>query len=259
MVKLYTASVEARTVWRRNTEPESYPRAQYRRTVKEWRSRVLRLFWWGFLLALVLLAGAIAWMGKEPAFWVGFLTACTAMAPVMILLSPPAHVDQFEEGALGEDKTRKALSRLSDKGYIIRHSLPALRGDYDHVVAGPSGVYLIDSKLWSGRAVLDGDRVLVQRSGHAEDDDIYDLGGKIRSDASRLKEGIQELTGVRRWVQSVVVFWSPTDFEIEERNKTFYVRGPALAEWIASRPQKLTAPQYRAAIRWLNRQGIVAE
>jgi hypothetical protein len=68
--------------------------------------------------------------------------------------------DAYEKGALGEQQTANALAMLPASGWFTLHDLrwPGKRfANIDHVVVGPGGLFVIDSKAWSGRVeVRDG-------------------------------------------------------------------------------------------------------
>jgi hypothetical protein len=57
----------------------------------------------------------------------------------------------FLKGARGEELTALALARLPS-GYEVFHGLrlSAWKADADHVVVGPNGVFVIETKNWSG-------------------------------------------------------------------------------------------------------------
>jgi hypothetical protein len=63
-------------------------------------------------------------------------------------------------GARGERRTARILARLERDGFVAFHDL-VLRGspaNVDHLVIGPTGVFVIDSKLYRGavRVGMDG-------------------------------------------------------------------------------------------------------
>lgn len=60
--------------------------------------------------------------------------------------------DAFERGAAGEEATAQCLRGLP-RGWVVVNDVrwPGRRhANIDHVVVGPTGIYVIDSKLWSG-------------------------------------------------------------------------------------------------------------
>jgi hypothetical protein len=61
--------------------------------------------------------------------------------------------DAYEQGAEGERRTADALAMLPASGWFVLHDVrwPGKRfANIDHVVVGPGGVFVIDSKAWSG-------------------------------------------------------------------------------------------------------------
>jgi hypothetical protein len=62
-------------------------------------------------------------------------------------------VRSWQRGAAGERRTARLLDRLVRDGFVVFHDL-AVPGDtsanVDHLVIGPSGVFVIDSKQWTG-------------------------------------------------------------------------------------------------------------
>jgi len=76
-------------------------------------------------------------------------------------------VESFFKGAEGEEVVGRMLSRLP-LGHEVFHSLDAgggammwRGGDIDHVVVGPSGVYVIETKNWRGIVTLEDGRLLL--------------------------------------------------------------------------------------------------
>jgi hypothetical protein len=68
----------------------------------------------------------------------------------------------WRRGAEGERRTAKRLRPLTHQGWVVLHdrAIPGFPGNVDHLVIGPPGVFVVDSKLWSGRAVTVTDGVL---------------------------------------------------------------------------------------------------
>ena len=69
------------------------------------------------------------------------------------------------QGAAGERKTVSYLHPLIGRGFVIlnnRHPAGS-RADIDHLVIGPTGVFVIETKNWNGRASSHFDRLTVGR------------------------------------------------------------------------------------------------
>jgi hypothetical protein len=61
----------------------------------------------------------------------------------------------MESGAVGEKIAGKILANLPD-GFCVINGVAAEYGDLDHVVVGPTGVFVLDSKNWRGVVSSDG-------------------------------------------------------------------------------------------------------
>jgi hypothetical protein len=63
----------------------------------------------------------------------------------------------WRRGAAGERRTARRLAALERDGWAILHDLavPGSRANLDHLVIGPSGVFVIDSKQYRGRLQMD--------------------------------------------------------------------------------------------------------
>ncbi len=71
-------------------------------------------------------------------------------------------VARWAAGATGESVVAEALGRL-DGDHIVINNLPlARRGDADHVVVGPGGAVVIETKYLSGRIICEAEDVWFQ-------------------------------------------------------------------------------------------------
>jgi Nuclease-related domain len=63
----------------------------------------------------------------------------------------------WRRGAAGEWRTARLLGPLERHGWAVLHDLavPGSRANIDHLVIGPGGVFVIDSKRYRGRLQLD--------------------------------------------------------------------------------------------------------
>jgi Nuclease-related domain len=64
----------------------------------------------------------------------------------------------WRRGAAGERRTARLLSPLERHGWAVLHDLavPGSQANIDHLMIGPGGVFVIDSKQYRGRLQLDG-------------------------------------------------------------------------------------------------------
>jgi hypothetical protein len=90
----------------------------------------------------------------------GLAVAATAAWRLRFRASQPTRA--WRDGARGERATARRLQRLERCGYVVLHDLqvPGSHANLDHVAVGPAGVFVIDSKRYSGRLWLGPDGML---------------------------------------------------------------------------------------------------
>jgi hypothetical protein len=69
--------------------------------------------------------------------------------------------ENFLRGAAGEIHVAKLLTRLPDEFCVI-NDLSTPNGNIDHIVVGPTGVFLLDTKSWRGIVTADGNGELLR-------------------------------------------------------------------------------------------------
>jgi Nuclease-related domain len=127
--------------------------AQYR------RRRAAELAGWARSLAwrapLVVAAGLVANMlvaqaGLPHGGLVGLVV--TALVGWRLRFRPSEQARTWQRGAHGERQTARLLDRLTRDGYLVFHDLavPGSPANVDHLVVGPSGLFVVDSKQWIG-------------------------------------------------------------------------------------------------------------
>ena len=86
------------------------------------------------------------------------LGALAAMATAWGLrFKPSPDAVAWRQGAAGERRTARLLAPLERQGWAVLHDLavPGSAANLDHLVIGPGGVFVIDSKQYRGRLQLD--------------------------------------------------------------------------------------------------------
>ncbi|QIX27947.1 NERD domain-containing protein [Nocardioides sp. JQ2195] len=80
----------------------------------------------------------------------------------------------WERGASGEEATASALETLRADGWQVWHDVAwpgRPRANIDHVVIGTGGVFVIDSKHWSGTIAMDGD--VLRQNGRSRESAVH--------------------------------------------------------------------------------------
>jgi nuclease-like protein len=140
--------------------PGASAHAQYRRRRATERANWTRSLPWR--AAAVLAAGMTAGLlGAQLAPDLAGLLAVVAAAGLGWLLrfQPSTDTLAWRRGAAGERRTARLLAPLERRGWAVLHDLaiPSSPANIDHLVIGPGGMLVIDSKQYRGRLRLDRD------------------------------------------------------------------------------------------------------
>lgn len=104
--------------------------------------------------------GASIAFGKFPLwFAAGFAGAIVALA--FFWRKGLRRVESYFKGASGEERVATVLDGLSEKWHVF-HDFEVGAFHVDHVVVGPTGVYSVETKNWSGRVTLEEGELLVE-------------------------------------------------------------------------------------------------
>ena len=127
--------------------------------VRRMRPRIL-------LLAATSVVIVLGLTSVGPAVWSPFglaLVGVIVLGTVAVLVIRPDHVRAWAVGAEGERRTAEVLARLESDGYRVLHDrrIPGSRANIDHVVVGPTGVYVVETKSWSGAVRLRGGAIRI--------------------------------------------------------------------------------------------------
>lgn len=108
---------------------------------------------------------------------------------------------KFRKGAVGEALIGYILEGFPDD-YRVIHDLTTPFGNIDHVVVGPSGAYVIDTKNWKGVVAADSNGELLLNGKPTQKPEIRNLTRRIMS----IKEKIKVLSAMDPYVQGVFAF-----------------------------------------------------
>jgi hypothetical protein len=138
--------------------PGGSARAQWRRMrAAEWTAWTRTLPW---RIAVIVGVGAVGGLlggllTPRLRLVVGSLAALAAGWELRFRPSPAARA--WRRGAAGERRTARLLVPLERHGWAVLHDLavPGSQANLDHLIIGPGGVFVIDSKQYRGRLQLD--------------------------------------------------------------------------------------------------------
>jgi hypothetical protein len=169
----------------------------------------------------------------------GTLAASAVALIIFVRDDPPPHVANWRRGAEGERRTEKALRPLERNGWTVEHDIQRdERANLDHVVSGPPGAFLLETKNLTGTITFE-DGVLVSRQ-FDDPDEVYryvTVAPRVRGQAREVSARIREETGRRTWVTSVVVVWGYFLETHVQHEDVHYIAGNRLRAWLESLPR----------------------
>lgn len=171
--------------------------------------------------------------------------------------SPPHHIERWRQGAEGEQATARALRRLVSDGWTLVHDVETGQGNLDHILVGPPGVFLLETKKLHGAMTVE--RGVLSVRWREDTTDGYDnaqLAPRMRARAAELSAALRSQGIDRVWVQPTVVLWGAFEQRSIQSNGVAWIDGRNLAAVLLARPTTLTPDRIREATsaleRWLN-------
>ncbi|HEY7659903.1 MAG TPA: NERD domain-containing protein [Actinomycetota bacterium] len=103
----------------------------------------------------------------------------------------------IRRGIQGEERVAAVLAELEADGYEVIHDVEIGRGNADHILVGPTGVFVIETKDWGGRFYPRRGRLMFN---NRPADHIVDQATMVaRTVKRRLKRA-----GIDVWVEAVI-------------------------------------------------------
>ncbi len=115
--------------------------------------------------------------------------------------SATSMIERIEQGRAAEVAVARRLRRLGPSYRVIHDLVLPTGGDADHIVVGPSGVFVIETKSYNGKVRLLGDSIAIDGF-RPRRDPI----SQVRRVARMVKDILGTLADYRGWVQPVVCF-----------------------------------------------------
>jgi Nuclease-related domain len=207
-----------------HTDPTGRTAGQYARsTVRRLRMRTL--------VALGVLAVATALLGRAFGLHdLRFLASEVALLVSMFVISRYVLplVERRDRGATGEEHVGSLLEELSEAGWQVIHDVSLGRGNVDHILIGPGGVFTVETKSHPGP-------VRVAR-----------VHGATLSQAQAQRKAIERVTDLE--VEPLIVFsraW--VDRPMARRKGVRVLPARMLLGYLGKRPAKLSPQEIERA------------
>lgn len=193
--------------------------------------------------AVILLVGVLA-APQRMEFFVGLGVGVTSAMVMILLDSPPWHIERWRQGAEGEKLTAKALRPLTRRGWALANDIQTKRGNIDHILVGPAGVFLLETKNLGG--IVSVERGVLSVRWREDPDDGYEarqVAPAARALAAQLAERLREFAMPNVWVQPIVVLWGDFPQGSIQSDGVAWVAGKRLASTLAARPTRFSHKQ----------------
>lgn len=198
----------------------------------EWaRVRGMVLSLWPLFLSFVLLGVFLASLLLGSHAWLfGALLVASLISLLIYWKKGLRRVESFFRGARGEERVANILASLPDN-YHVFNDFEAGGDRVDHVVAGPSGVFSIETKCWQGRVEIVEGHVLVNGVLPSRDP-----VSQTQREADRVRATIRKV-GFDVTVVPVVCFASDTFVAgVAQCGPVKVLNASAIGEWFTAQP-----------------------
>lgn len=167
-----------------------------------------------------------------------------------------AETEPWFAGALGEREVGALLERLPD-GWTVFHAVPVgsrpgpsgAVADVDHVVVGPPGVFVVNTKHHRGQRVWVGERAVMvagQKQPYLRNSDL---------EASRVR-GVLAQAGIEAPVTAVVALVGAREVTVRQQPRRVRVfRAEALVRWLTRLPPVVDSGTTAAVARLFDDPG----
>ncbi len=200
-----------------------------------WLAAILgRRLRWDWLTLLAAIAGFALPRGNLPSIGPAFFVATVLCGTLWLTNLPRSRrrnsdrpqtgtrerAAQLMVGLSGERHVGQLLARELPEEYVVINglALPRGSGDIDHLVVGPTGVFLLETKTMAGHIVCEADgtwrRTRVSRAGAQYEAYIGDPVAQVQRNIFAVRQALERrhpelmrTTGL--WIQGLVVFAHP--------------------------------------------------
>lgn len=228
---------------------------------RAWRHRIRIV-----LLPLYAVAGGLIlvgwyWAQGQWKLWLGVVAGGLLAVALSFRETPPGYIEKWRLGQEGEQWTARRLSRLPTGDWYCWHDLDStLGGNLDHVVLGRAGLFLLDSKSYTGEVEVTAGVVVVHRPEDPDERTRWpSVIPSIKGASASFGERIHATVGLKPWVQPVVVVWARFPQRSIEVDKVQLVHGSAIVEWLEQQPPRLARAQVEKLRQAVDRLAAVTD
>ena len=187
------------------------PASNFARAKIEAADRQLK--WWAYrglvpLLLAVPVGLAVSLLDEASGTVAGILLGSAGLVMIAVGFSYWSTASSSRKGWAGEVSLAAELSYLNDEFLLLNDvMLPGAHGNIDHVLVGPTGVFVFETKNYSGKYVCYGDKWYFQ--GKWQKYDVKSVSNQVKNNTS-LVAGLLHSSGFTVDISPVIVFTNPS-------------------------------------------------
>lgn len=173
-------------------------------------------------------------------FFGGMFAGALIAIFVALIGSPPGWIANYQLGAWGESRTARTLMPLLEDGWFVVHDISRWISNLDHVLVGPGGIFVLDTKNYQGTVTVERGQLSISHGDGAPSTYFGDtLARRSRAQGAALHDILARRNQRGLWVSAVVVFWADFPQQRVDGDRVTYVHGDALVSWLREQPQRL--------------------
>ena len=179
-------------------------------------------------------------LGTATTATVRHLRGARALDPLRMVAAAAAHVHGWAAAAEGRRRTAQVLHSLDPGVWRVTQDIRLPDGGHaDHLVVGPGGVYLLDSRAWEGLVTVDHKGATITPEGRPAAAWIArGLHCSLAPAAAALGHALSSAGGPLAAPHAVVVIWAPFPEGLVVSGGITYVAGDRLAGWLSEQPRR---------------------
>ena len=159
-------------------------------------------------------------------------------------------LEGYFKGARGEEAVALLLSNLPAGDHVFNDLTCGRAGGIDHLVVGPNGLFVVETKCWSGNVTVEGEKILF--NGKVPDRSPLE---QVRASADALSQFLSEKAGVSPTVGAIVCFASNTLVpDVVRQGATWVCNASALLSVISGCAGRVSADDVERVVKVLEQK-----
>jgi Nuclease-related domain len=161
--------------------------------------------------------------------------------PLRLVAAAAAQVHDWAAKGGGQRRTGRVLQSLDPAIWRVHQNIQLADGGHaDHLVIGPGGAYLLDSRAWHGAVTVDHKGATITPEGRPAA--AWTARGQhcsLAPAAARFGRVVSRPAGSPLPTpRAVVVIWAPFPDGLAVSGGITYVAGEYLADWLSGEPRR---------------------